>query len=975
MNLLKTLLLIAFLLLPPSLQANDLSRSVDGLWIREQELSKGTTPIRTTDPVNNQPDVYLEKSFFSADTSLLKQTLSQAPLIHRKNMGHSGIILSLPLSNGNFINVQAYQYNMMAPELERTFPDIKTYKVYDTGNNKFLGHIDITPRGFHGMIQSNEDFIYIDPLRTNSTNVKNEIPGKYQSFKIKNKRPYQCTLLKAPEAEQLLPGQKLQARQNGSLLKKYRLAVTTTGEYSAAVSTDSENPSSAEAQAAIVTAINRVNQIYSRDFAIQLDLVAGNQDLIFLDADNDPFNGDANHDIDIITTEINKIITSDDYDLGHLFTLNGGGLAFFQSACNNNIKAGALTGVGEENLETDAFYVDYVAHELGHQFGANHTFNGTSGSCGGNRNAATAFEPGSGSTIMAYAGICGAQNLQATSDPYFHSGSIDEVLDFIESDNGGCFYSSISTGDNLPTVDAGNNYHIPAQTPFMLTASASDVDGDNIHYTWEQMDTGLASSTIGQMNSDGGNRPLFRSFFGDNNPVRFFPKFEKVITNNLEASFGETLPTTNRLLNFRVTARSDDYGLDSDNQQITVHADSGPFRVVQPQQNTYHFESQDMVVLWNVANTTEAPISCNQVDILLATDGGPDFNSFAELLANVENNGSATVTLPAGLSNSGRILIRCSDNIFFNINEGNFNIIDSENTLISIHNTTPSLKERNVGRTIFTFILSRTGNTSSNSSVNFTINGFGNNPANKNDFSSTQPLSGTINFANDEVEKAITISVKGDTQFEKDESFVVTLGNAMGGFISIPDAKTSIRNDDIKTTDTEEPTNTVSKKSSGSLAVFQIILLLITGLTKVFINTKKILLFSIFITVMNSCSQQQTAEYPQNEIEKQSSATKGSKKPQVQVQLLLWVKTADVDADFKNNARTPPIRYWAYYSRQGLQFPGLNPEQSAFAAQGQYRIQEGMGDVIFSTEHLDLRKKFTEYATRYNQLVDEQMKR
>ena len=249
-----------------------------------------------------------------------------------------------------------------------------------------------------------------------------------------------------------------------------------------------------DTQGAIVTAIARVNDIYKKDLAIQLELVPNNDDLIFLDKNTDEYENDANDDIDNVTSKIDEIIGNNAYDIGHLFTVEGGGLAGLGSVCDSSRKGQGVTGVFAVSLDRDAFYIDYVAHEIGHQFGANHTFNGTSLNCGsGNRNASTAYEPGSGSTIMAYAGICDDENLQSNSDAYFHAGSIQEILSFT-ANSGSCGQpDDTGTMDTSLSVSAETSFNIPANTPFHLTANGSDSDGDPISYTWEQMDTGAST--------------------------------------------------------------------------------------------------------------------------------------------------------------------------------------------------------------------------------------------------------------------------------------------------------------------------------------------------------------------------------------------------------------------------------------------------------------------------------------------------
>jgi hypothetical protein len=307
-------------------------------------------------------------------------------------------------------------------------------------------------------------------------------------------------------------------------------------------------------QAAIVTAVNRITGIYEVEVAVRLVLVANNSLLVYTDSTTDPYSNAVNSaQLGVNQTNIDAVIGDANYDIGHLFTsASTGGLAGVGVVGLSGQKARAATGLS--NPIDDIFYVDFVSHEIGHQFRGNHTFNGSA--CESARNAATAFEPGSGSTIMAYAGTCGSDNIQPQSDPYFHSVSFDEIVAYTTTGVGNAAAVISGTGNNVPRVSAGADFVIPARTPFMLDGAGTDADAnDQLTYNWEQRDWGPAQS-LGS--PDNGTSPLFRSFSATASTARTLPRLANLLNNS--PSVGETLPTTNRSLNFRTTVRDNRMG-------------------------------------------------------------------------------------------------------------------------------------------------------------------------------------------------------------------------------------------------------------------------------------------------------------------------------------------------------------------------------------------------------------------------------
>ena len=321
-----------------------------------------------------------------------------------------------------------------------------------------------------------------------------------------------------------------------------------------------------------------------------------------------------------------------------------------------------------------AFYI--VAHEMGHQFGATHTFNATTGTCGPERAPSTAYEPGTGSTIMGYRLACGEEDLNS-GDTYFHIASLEQITDYTTIGNGSCALSQ-ATGNGTPTVDAGASYNIPSRTPFELTATASDPDGDTLSYSWEQFDLGTASPP----HTDDGTRPLFRSFAPTTSPTRTFPRLLDILSGL--ATFGETLPTTTRTMNFKVTVRdnkSNGGAANSDGMQLSVSSEAGPFTVTQPSNVTSWNTSSSQTVTWNVANTNIAPVNCTNVKISLSIDGGL---TYPITLANsTPNDGSETITVPGTPFPASRVKVEGVGNVFFNISQSFF--------INGVANSTPTI--------------------------------------------------------------------------------------------------------------------------------------------------------------------------------------------------------------------------------------------------------------------------------------------
>lgn len=600
-------------------------------------------------------------SLMEIDDVSMQSLLESSPKRSEDNNIENLPILSIPTPDGKIIRFYIEEASIMHPKLQNKFPNIKSYAGYGVDEKNSYLRFDYSHKGYHFQILSSRyGTIKIDPVKINN-NVY-QCYYKKDIYVSENQEKFVCAFnekVHVPENYQA----KSESRflQGDNDLRDYSLAVACTGEY-----TSYHGGTEADAIAAINTTITRVVGIYERDFSITMTLIGNNDEVIYTDALTDPFtNGVASLMIDQNRDNMNAVIGSSNFDIGHLFGTSGAGLAYLNGPCGSN-KARAVSAIA--NPMGDFFDVDYVCHEMGHQFGANHTQYNAQSSC--NRNPNTAMEPGSGSTIMAYAGIC-SPNVQNNSDDYFHAISIEEIKDYTTTGNGNTCPTITDLGNTIPTVSAGNNYNIPSSTPFILTAIGSDADGDNLTYAWEQMDNdGSESQPPDPTNDDG---PMFRTLDPSSDNQRYFPSLTAVVSGN--DSDWEVLNSVGRALNFRVTVRDNAPGnglTAEDDCLITVSGTSGPFEVTAPNTGVQWNTGESKTVSWNVANTNNAPVSCANVDIMLSTDGGYTFDT--TLASNVSNDGSHAIVVPSLMSSFARVRVMCSNNIFYDISDANFGL-------------------------------------------------------------------------------------------------------------------------------------------------------------------------------------------------------------------------------------------------------------------------------------------------------------
>jgi len=639
----------------------------NSIWTKasnESLLSQQTKLARTSEPTS--------ANYYQLNMALLKDALLEAP--DRDLNQTSNLIVMMPNSQGSLERFSIMKNAVMHPELQAKYPNMNSYIGKSLANPSVAIYFSITSKGFHAMTLSTEvGTEYIDPYTAGNgyivysrSNLPRNTVGMICEFDDADTQGMKTYV-----------DENITANVNDGMRRTYALALGCSPNY-----TNFHGGTVADGLAAMIVSITRVSGIYDRDFSVRLQLI-GNNDLL-VSTDANPIFGNNTGVINTADSTINSIIGSANYDIGHVFTTGAGGLAGLGVVCTTS-KASGITGISSPI--GDPFDVDYVAHEMGHQFGGSHTFNGSSGSCsGGNRSATSAYEPGSGSTIMAYAGICPGQNVQNSSEDYFHRRSIVQISNNIQFGPASNCPELVATGNFAPVAEAGASYIIPISTPYKLTGSSTDADGIATHtYTWEQYDLGSA----GVPTTTTVEGPMVRSFKGTTNPVRYIPRLSDVVANGGVSTTWEKLAAVSRVLNFELTVRDNDSRggqTDSDNLTATTDASAGPFMVTSQSTAEVWQEGSTQTITWNVANTDVAPVSATNVNILLSTDGGVTFPT--ALASNVANDGSQAINVPFGtITTNARIIVEGAGNIFYNVNSVNFSIEESNGFALNTTNT------------------------------------------------------------------------------------------------------------------------------------------------------------------------------------------------------------------------------------------------------------------------------------------------
>ncbi|OZV71029.1 reprolysin-like metallopeptidase [Winogradskyella aurantia] len=622
---------------------------------------------------------------FRLDLSALKAQLANAPL--RNVTTNSSVRISLPSLKGDTQEFMVFEAPVLSEELSLEFPNIKTYVGFSSSEPGTRARFSITPQGLQTMVTSADGPMeFIAPITKGNTS--NYVLYS-RDARLTSTKDFEC--LTDAEFFPMNREAHMNRDANDQVLRTFRIAISTTGEYTNFW--DDGNNANGNAQqdalAQVVSTLNRNNEVFEVDMAVTFTLVSGTN-IIYPSAATDPYTGSFNSQLQ---TTLTNNVGEANYDIGHLFNFGGnnGNAGCIGCVCVDGQKGSGFSSHSFLDNDggpymSDFFDIDYVPHEIGHQMGANHTF--SFGSEGTGVNA----EPGSGTTIMGYAGITGPNDVQDHSDPYFHYYSILQILNNLQ--NRTCWVGT-AIANNPPVADAGLDYTIPAGTAFVLKGAATDPDGgDALTYTWEQIDNGVTTSS--NFGPDKTSGAVWRSRPPNTSPNRFMPFVERVISGQLtesnpvetiDNSSWETVSNVGRTLNFALTVRdrSEANGVGQtpqssyDTMTVTVDGSSGPFVVTSQTTNETWDVGSNQTITWDVAGTDGGAVNTPTVNILLSVDGG--FSYPFTLASDVPNDGSENITVPVtggGDVTTARVKVEGNDNIFYAINSANFSIQESE---------------------------------------------------------------------------------------------------------------------------------------------------------------------------------------------------------------------------------------------------------------------------------------------------------
>lgn len=617
-----------------------------------------------------------EFRLFNLDAAPLRQVLFS--IVDKQSKKSS--IITLPNAAGNLEQFEVFEASNFEPGLQARFPEIRAFSGRGITDANATLKLSISPRGIQTMVfrsgMANE---FIEPYSQDHT-----IYSVYNSKRDKGQLPWTCST----EDRQISNGinstlnpELMATGSSSGTIKTMRLAQSCNAEYSNYFGATSS------AQVSLVLAafnatLTRCNGVYEKDLALHLNLIANTDQVIYYNPATDPYSTNISSWNSQLQSTLTSVIGEANYDIGHMFGASGGGgnAGCIGCVCVNGSKGSGITSPADGIPMGDNFDIDYVAHEVGHQLGANHTFSMSLEGTGVNK------EVGSGITIMGYAGIT-SYDVAPHSIDIFHQASIAQIQANMAGKT--CPVTTVMTANTAPVVNAVSNYTIPISTPFILTASATDNEGDALTYCWEQNDNATSSGSNSVASPSKSTGPNWLSFPATASGSRTFPQLSTVlaglnVTGPLPGGDAganiEALSSVSRTLNFRVTVRDNKAYVPGStigqtsftDAVVTVTNTAGPFAVTAPNSALYITPGSNYTVTWSVNGTNAGSVNCANVNILLSSDGGQTFPTV--LASNTPNDGSQSVTMPNTTGSSYRVKVESVGNIFFDISNSNFTL-------------------------------------------------------------------------------------------------------------------------------------------------------------------------------------------------------------------------------------------------------------------------------------------------------------
>ncbi len=604
-------------------------------------------------------------SYYSLDLNAIRSTLANA---QETGKNAKPVEIKLPTLNGKIERFAVYS----APVVVKSIADrhqLGSYVGIGIDDPTAYVRFSVAPNDFQSMMLRNGVYEFIE-----AQNKEKNVYGVHpKTSKADADKAFVCSTSEAPLTKQQIDKLYMSGKTftnnpadfNKSSDQKYRtmrLAMTVNGEY-----TQYFGGTVAGALVQINATLTRCNFVFEKDFALHL-ILQDFPSLIYTDPATDPYTTTLSSWNLAAQKAITAAAGEANYDIGHMFGASGGGGNAGCIGCvcvspplnasgvpTGNGKGSGITSPADGVPQGDKFDIDYVAHEIGHQLGGNHTFSHALEGTGQN------VEPGSGSTIMGYAGIT-SQNVQMNSDAYFHINSIIQVQNNLTSKT--CDIET-PVANTPPVITAMLDVTIPKGTAFVLSAQATDAEGDPLTYTWEQVDNATSTTTIANLGTLT-NGPSFRSWTPTASPTRYFPKLSTVLAGNLKNNADwEAVSTVARTSNFRVTVRDNKADVaqqqtQSANQKVTVHA-NGPFKIT----STKVYNNAAGPFTWDVVGTNAAPFNVANVKIDYTTDNGA---TWTVLAASTPNDGTEDFSFSSFATNTAlKIRVSAIGNVFYAI--------------------------------------------------------------------------------------------------------------------------------------------------------------------------------------------------------------------------------------------------------------------------------------------------------------------